>query len=86
MQAVLLIRGLRIPEDLALIGYDDIDFSASAVVPLTSVRKPTELMGRTAVELLLEEIEGPASRRRQVIFDPELVERGSTTAPIRAVG
>ena len=79
MQAVLLIRGLRIPEDLALIGYDDIDFSASAVVPLTSVRKPTELMGRTSVELLLEEIEGPAARRRQVIFDPELVVRGSTT-------
>lgn len=80
MQAVLLIRGLRIPEDLALIGYDDIDFSASTVVPLTSVRKPTELMGRTAVELLLEEIEGTAPRRRQVIFDPELVERGSTRA------
>ncbi|WP_434994958.1 LacI family DNA-binding transcriptional regulator [Arthrobacter sp. Ld5] len=80
MQAVLLIRGLRIPEDLALIGYDDIDFAASTVVPLTSVRKPTELIGRTAVELLLEEIEGPPSRRRQVIFDPELVERGSTGA------
>ncbi|WDF33156.1 LacI family DNA-binding transcriptional regulator [Arthrobacter agilis] len=86
MQAVLLIRGLRIPEDLALIGYDDIDFSASTVVPLTSVRKPTELMGRTAVDLLLEEIEAPSSRRRQVIFDPELVERGSTTAAVRAVG
>ncbi|MEC5198537.1 LacI family transcriptional regulator [Arthrobacter sp. PL16] len=86
MQAVLLIRGLRIPEDLALIGYDDIDFSASAVVPLTSVRKPTELMGRTAVELLLEEIESPSSRRRQVIFDPELVERGSTTAAVHAAG
>ncbi|BBE24256.1 LacI family transcriptional regulator [Arthrobacter sp. MN05-02] len=86
MQAVLLIRGLRIPEDLALIGYDDIDFSASAVVPLTSVRKPTELMGRTAVELLLEEIERPDSRRRQVIFDPELVERGSTTAPAPVAG
>ncbi|WP_394248946.1 LacI family DNA-binding transcriptional regulator [Arthrobacter pityocampae] len=84
MQAVLLIRGLRIPEDLALIGYDDIDFSASTVVPLTSVRKPTELMGRTAVELLLEEIEGPATRRRQVIFDPELVERRSTQTPAPA--
>lgn len=81
MQAVLLIRGLRIPEDISLVGYDDIDFSASTVVPLTSVRKPTELMGRTSVELLLEEIETPESRRRRVIFDPELVERGSTTAP-----
>jgi LacI family transcriptional regulator len=86
MQAVLLIRGLRIPEDVALIGYDDIDFSASTVVPLTSVRKPTELMGRTAVELLLEEIEVPDAERRQVVFDPELVERGSSQARIRAAG
>lgn len=86
MQAVLLIRGLSIPEDLALIGYDDIDFSASAVVPLTSVRKPIELMGRTSVELLIEQIETPAARRRQVIFDPELVVRGSTAAAVHAIG
>ena len=86
MQAVLLIRGLRVPEDVALIGYDDIDFAASTVVPLTSVRKPNGLMGRTAVELLLEEIEQPGAQRRQVVFDPELVERGSSQAQIRAVG
>ncbi|KNC18460.1 LacI family transcriptional regulator [Arthrobacter sp. RIT-PI-e] len=86
MQAALLIRDLRVPEDLALIGYDDIDFATSTVVPLTSVRKPTELMGRTAVELLLEQIEDPDSPRRQVVFHPELVERGSTTALITAAG
>lgn len=78
MQAVLLIRGLRIPEDLALIGYDDIDFAQSAVVPLSTVRRPTELMGRTAVELLLEAIERTTPESRQVIFQPELVSRGST--------
>lgn len=78
MQAVLLIRGLRIPEDLALIGYDDIDFAQSAVVPLSTVRRPTELMGRTAIELLLEAIDRTAPESRQVIFQPELVSRGST--------
>lgn len=78
MQAALLIRGLRIPDDLALIGYDDIDFAQSAVVPLSTVRRPTDLMGRTAVELLLEEIEGSGTAQRQVIFQPELVVRGST--------
>lgn len=78
MQAVLLIGGLRVPEDLALIGYDDIDFAESAIVPLSTIRKPTELMGRTAVELLLREIEGPKNEWSQVVFQPELVARGST--------
>ncbi|WP_380170989.1 LacI family DNA-binding transcriptional regulator [Kineococcus sp. DHX-1] len=47
-------RGLKVPDDLALVGYDDIDFAAAATVPLTSVRQPTDLLGRSAVELLLQ--------------------------------
>lgn len=78
MQAVLLVRGLHIPDELALIGYDDIDFAESAVVPLSTIRKPTELMARTAVEMLVEEIDGADGKKRQVIFQPELVERAST--------
>lgn len=58
-------------------GYDDIDLAASAAVPLTSVRQPREVLGRTAVELLLERISGSAPPR-QVLFDPELVVRAST--------
>lgn len=41
--------GVRVPDDIALIGYDDIDFAASAVVPLTSIRQPSALIGRTAL-------------------------------------
>jgi LacI family transcriptional regulator len=78
MQAVLLVRGLSIPNDLALIGYDDIDFAQSAVVPLTTVRRPTETMGRTAVDLLLESINMPSAKSRQVVFQPELIARRST--------
>lgn len=65
--------GVRVPEDLALIGYDDIDFAASAVVPLSSIRQPAQLIGRTAVELLLSDDEP-----RQVVFQPELAVRAST--------
>jgi LacI family transcriptional regulator len=78
MQSLTMMHTLRIPEDIALIGYDDIDFSASAVVPLSSIRQPTEAIGRTAIELLTEELESQQVRHRAVVFTPELVVRQST--------
>ena len=45
--------GVRLPGDLAIVGYDDIDFAAAAAVPLRSVRQPRQLLGRTAAQLLL---------------------------------
>lgn len=80
MQAVTMLGSLRIPEDIALVGYDDIDFAASAVVPLTSVRQPTELIGRTAVELLVEQLENRGTAPRSVVYKPELVVRASTAS------
>ncbi|MFI7442481.1 LacI family DNA-binding transcriptional regulator [Nonomuraea indica] len=72
-------RGLRVPDDMAIVGYDDIDFAAAAAVPLSSVRQPRELLGRTAVDLLLEEVTAPEQHRhRQVIFQPDLVVRESS--------
>ncbi|WP_188193916.1 LacI family DNA-binding transcriptional regulator [Nonomuraea sp. SYSU D8015] len=72
-------HGLRVPDDLAIIGYDDIDFAAAAAVPLSSVRQPRELLGRTAIDLLLEEVAEPEQHRhRQVIFQPDLVVRESS--------
>ncbi|AXX30439.1 LacI family DNA-binding transcriptional regulator [Actinosynnema pretiosum subsp. pretiosum] len=70
--------GLRIPEDLAIVGYDDIEFAAAAAVPLTSVRQPRRLLGRTAAALLLKEVREEGHRHEQVIFTPELVVRGSS--------
>ena len=68
MQSLTMTHRLRIPEDIALIGYDDIDFAVSAVVPLSSIRQPTEAIGRTAIELLVEEVESeqPAAPGRDL--------------------
>jgi len=71
---------IPVPDDVALVGYDDISFAASAVVPISSVRQPRELIGATAVELLLEEAERQADvKPRHVVFEPELIVRASTT-------
>ena len=76
----LMMKGadVRVPEQIALIGYDDIDFASAAVVPLSSIRQPSALIGRTAVEILLEEAADPTLAPRQVVFQPELVVREST--------
>ncbi|MBZ5738997.1 LacI family DNA-binding transcriptional regulator [Nocardioides mangrovi] len=70
--------GVRVPEELAIVGYDDIDFAAAAAVPLTSVRQPRQLLGRTAAELVLDESANADHTHRQVLFTPELVARAST--------
>ena len=77
LQAFALLGGLAVPDDIAIIGYDDIDFAAAAVVPLSSIRQPSELIGSRAVELLLNEVSGDG-RREQVVFQPELVVRESS--------
>ena len=71
--------GMRVPEDLAIVGYDDIEFAAAAAVPLSSVAQPRHLLGRTATQLLLEEARvGDSHEHRQVTYPPELVVRAST--------
>jgi LacI family transcriptional regulator len=72
-------RSLHVPHDIAIVGYDDIEFAAAAAVPLSSVRQPRELLGRTAAELLLDEVNDAASHKhQQVIFEPELIVRDSS--------
>lgn len=108
--------GVRVPEQIALVGYDDIEFAAAAAVPLSSVRQPAARMGRRAAELLLEETDGPSGQdgesdrdgkagqggnsgqrgnsgqegkagqdegaeheHQQVVYEPELVVRRSST-------
>ncbi|MDO5083044.1 MAG: LacI family DNA-binding transcriptional regulator [Arachnia propionica] len=73
-------HGLRVPADIALVGYDDIDFAAAAAVPLSSVAQPRRDLGRQAAELLLQEIsDGDDHRHRRVVLQPQLVSRASST-------
>jgi LacI family transcriptional regulator len=70
---------IRVPEDISIVGYDDIDFAAAAAVPLTSVRQPRQQLGRTAARMLIEESEADDTHQhQQVIFEPQLVVRQST--------
>jgi LacI family transcriptional regulator len=71
--------GVAVPGDLAVVGYDDIEFAADAAVPLTSVRQPKYQLGRAAAELLLDEADRPDQHEhRRFVFKPELVERASS--------
>ena len=79
LQAFAFRHQIAVPEEIALVGYDDIAFARSTVVPLTSVSQPADLMGRTALALLEEEIADPDASPRHVSFTPRLVERASTT-------
>jgi len=78
----LLLAGIRVPEDVAVIGYDDISFAALAGVPLSSIRQPSYQMGRRAMELLavaMQEGDDGQTASRQVVFMPELAARASTS-------
>jgi LacI family transcriptional regulator len=74
-----MLGDIRVPDDIALIGYDDIDFAAATVVALSSIRQPAEALGSTAVDLLLRHLDGePDPAERKVRFRPELVVRASS--------
>ncbi len=80
----MVAAGVRVPEDVAIVGYDDIEFASAAAVPLTSVRQPAARIGETAARLLIEETsDDVAHEHRSVVFSPELVVRDSTRVPRR---
>jgi len=69
----------KIPEQVSVLGYDDIEFAASAAVPLSSISQPAYQMGVTAADLLLNECEeADTHEHQQIRFQPQLVERAST--------
>ncbi len=73
-------QGIAVPDDIAIVGYDDIGFAAGAAVPLSSVHQPREQLGRAAMELLLDEVEHRREHtHRQVVFQPHLVVRESSS-------
>jgi LacI family transcriptional regulator len=77
-----LLRRVRVPEQLAIVGIDDIDFAAQAVIPLTSVARPIDVFAAQSVAMLHEQIRGgDASGAMPLVFlEPHLVVRESTVA------
>ncbi|MCT2590092.1 LacI family transcriptional regulator [Streptomyces sp. N2-109] len=71
-------RGLLVPGEVSVIGYDDSELNAFTDPPLTTVRQPVRAMANAAVHTLLEEIGGNPVPRAEFVFQPELVVRGST--------
>ena len=77
--------GVSIPQEMAVVGYDDVDFAPALLVPLTSVRQPTHKLGFTAADLLLRHrTEGSAYVHQQIQFQPELVVRTSSDPGVDA--
>ena len=70
--------GLTVPDDVSVVGYDDSAFMACTDPPLTTIRQPIEAMGQAVVALLVSEIAGGTVPADELMFEPELVVRGST--------
>jgi LacI family transcriptional regulator len=78
---VLSAQKIKVPDQMSVLGYDNIEFASSAGIPLSSIAQPSYQMGITAANLLLDECESDADHQHQQIrFQPQLVERSSTAA------
>lgn len=80
-QDALLDSGVRVPDDIAIVGLDDIELASRARVPLTTVRQPTDRIGAGAVDTLVARLRGEHPKTRQ-LFAPELVVRESCGATL----
>lgn len=73
-------RGRRLPDDVAVVGFDDITFASLVEPPLTTIAQPKYQMGRLAMERLLQLLNGGASRPSRLVLEPRLVVRESCGA------
>jgi LacI family transcriptional regulator len=75
----LVASGIRVPHDIAVVGYDDIVWAAGSTVPLTTIRQQRAELGRTAVQLVMAEMTRPKRHEHEhVLLQPELIVRAST--------
>ena len=77
LMQTLLAQGVRIPEDVRIVGIDDVSYAKLLTVPLTTVRQPCRMIGETALRVMLERIERPKLPARNVLLDCSLVIRQS---------
>ncbi|KIF72970.1 LacI family transcriptional regulator [Streptomyces sp. 150FB] len=76
-------QGLRVPEDLSVVGFDDSLYMVATDPPLTTARQPVQAMAAAAVASLVSQMKGHAQAGEQMMFDTELIVRSSTAPPAR---
>jgi DNA-binding LacI/PurR family transcriptional regulator len=74
-------RGIRVPDDLSIVGFDNTILATSIDPPLTSVKQPIEVMVREAINLLIQRIEGKKETIGRIVLLPEIIFRSSTKPP-----
>lgn len=74
-------RGIRVPDDLSIVGFDNTILATSVDPPLTSVKQPIEEMGREAINSLIQRIEGKREIIGRIVLLPEIIFRSSTKPP-----
>jgi LacI family transcriptional regulator len=74
-------RRLRVPDDISIVGFDDIPQAASVRPELTTVRQPLEQMGRVATQMLLDLLKNAEKEISRIELPTELIVRGSTSSP-----
>jgi LacI family transcriptional regulator len=79
-------RGIRVPEDVALVGFDDLVWAGAAMVPITSVHQQRQQLAARAVQLLIDEVENPQGHEHaHVVLEPQLIVRASSALTITTV-
>jgi DNA-binding LacI/PurR family transcriptional regulator len=81
VMSALTASGWRVPEDVSVIGFDDLRLSRYTIPPLTTIRQPAVEIARRATQLLLDLASGRKVRQLRHLLEPELVVRSSTAAP-----
>lgn len=80
LMQTFLARGVKIPEEIRVVGIDDVAYASLLPVPLTTVRQPTREIGEAALRVMLERIRTPHQSAREVLLDGQLVIRQSCGA------
>lgn len=70
-------QGLRVPQDIAVMGYDDIQLAQYMTPPLTTIHQPKDELGELAIDTLLHRLKEPEAEAQVLVLTPELVVRGS---------
>ncbi len=80
----LLKAGVRVPDDISLVGYDDMPFAESETMSLTTIRQPIDHMARQSLDILLSRLERPNEPAVHILIAPALVVRRSTQSRLKA--